>query len=842
MASKPAQVQHRVVSLLPSATEILCAIGGQKLLIGRSHEDNFPSSVTSLPILTGQVVSKEWTDAGAVDAIVSESIKSGRSLYTIDENQIRSLKPNFILTQHLCKVCAIDMKAVECLTNSMLPKPEIVSLNPHSLQEVLEDMTRLGSILNLESQAAYATNKLEFRIRKAIDYVAKFNNNTTNHIHQPKNVAFIEWSDPVYVGGHWTPQLIRMAGGIHPLNPNGEGAEGLYVQTGGAGKSFPVPIEAIIKSDPDIVIICPCGLSLKESRREADRIIKPLVSTNNNTNATEYWFHHLRAYKNQQVYIVDGDAMFNRPGPRLVDALEWLLRIIHNIDIHTYMKYVSTQNHENSLLAPTTSDSETLATECLLDIETAAQAFAYENYFNNNHNVSSQFNSNSTANNSAINMNTITYMNSLITPPSIFSSLKAETTTPQQIPTQQHIITSNNNNLMAMTDIEDIHHHACQMGQSTYIDPITGFTVFTEIAHLKRGKCCGNKCRHCPFGHYNVQPLLRSKQINQPTLLRATSTPKSFLVPRSNNNKLKKNNNNCQELVVVFWSGGKDSLLALLNIENNVLSSSLLNSSSTATNSNNTTNTNSANNINMENKKIVLFTHFNAENGHLDHQNISIQDVMDQAKALGHDLYLLPLPHQTDNNEYCRLVKNGLIHLYDLYNPQGLKTSNINNINTNSSSTSGVNSINTLPIETDYTPEIEKKITLVFGDLHLQDIKKWREQSFYPFSCVFPLFNMPYDNLLKQLWNLSTTATSAKANTVADTVNRGLIESIKISAWNGKVKNITINNNEGKDETVMGKEGINFNEQFLAQLPGYIDRMGENGEFHTHVVLKSRCI
>lgn len=307
--------QPRVVSVLPSATELLCFIGGEKLLVGRSHEDNYPPSITSLPVVTGQKTT--YTTAYDVDRQVANALRNGHSLYTLDVETIHSLRPDVILTQDICSVCAIDLQTVERMAAAMAPPPLVCSLNPESLEGVLENILQLGEAVGMECEAAAARESLLKRLA-AVDQAVL--NATLSKFVEPgnnkpplldrKKVAFIEWPDPLYVGGHWTPQLINRAGATHPLNEAG---------MGGAGKSFAVDPSDIIAIDPDLIVLAPCGLNLQMTRREHAR----LASTD--------WWPSLTAVRAGRVALVDGDAMFNRPGPRLVDALEWLVATLHGV-------------------------------------------------------------------------------------------------------------------------------------------------------------------------------------------------------------------------------------------------------------------------------------------------------------------------------------------------------------------------------------------------------------------------------------------------------------------------------------------------------------------------------
>ena len=321
----------RVASVLPSATEILCSIGGAHLLVGRSHEDNYPTTITHLPMLTDQLISKTWTNAAAVNAEVSCALNSGKSLYFLNGELLSELKPDLILTQDLCSVCAIDLAEVRLIASKMDPVPRVLSLDPQTLEDVLQDMIVVGEAVGMQAEAAAAKERYEDRVRAAVAaadaVLEEWEGIDTPQGKGRVKVAFIEWSDPIYVGGHWTPQLIFMAGGEHTLNPCGEGSPNSYVQIGGAGKSFPVTQESVTASDPDLVIVSPCGLDLEMSRREADRLM------------TQQWFLDLRAIKNKRLLVVDGDAMFNRPGPRLVDALEWLTSVFHETGSSAAVKH-----------------------------------------------------------------------------------------------------------------------------------------------------------------------------------------------------------------------------------------------------------------------------------------------------------------------------------------------------------------------------------------------------------------------------------------------------------------------------------------------------------------------
>lgn len=304
----------RVVSLLPSATETLSLLGGSRFLVGRSHECDYPPSVQDRPILTAATT--DFTTSAGVDRAVSAALAQGESLYTLDADLLRDLAPDVVLTQDLCEVCSIDLETVRRLCASMDPQPRVVSLNPTTLEEVFDDILTVGRVIGLEREGERAMVALRERLHRAQDHVNAY-------LDGPR-VVFLEWTDPCFAAGHWTPQLIERAGATHPLNPTAPlpdaGAGG---GPGGdhraAGKSVRVPAEVVERVRPEALIICPCGLDLEHTRREAERLLE------------QPWFRRLPAVEAGRVALVDGNQMFNRPGPRLVDAFEWLVGWLHEL-------------------------------------------------------------------------------------------------------------------------------------------------------------------------------------------------------------------------------------------------------------------------------------------------------------------------------------------------------------------------------------------------------------------------------------------------------------------------------------------------------------------------------
>ena len=306
----------RVVSLLPSATELLFAAGGGDLLVGRSHECDWPPEAMHAPVLTAARVAHvagasgagaagvgvSAPDARAIDAEVREALSAGQSLYSLDEARLAALRPDVILTQDLCEVCSIDLRTVERVARALPNAPRIVNLNPTTVWQVLDDLLAVGEAVGRADAARSAATALRDRLWTAAERSVPFTDGPS--------VLFLEWSDPPFVGGHWTPELIEMAGGRHPLNRAG-------------AKSRVATTAEIAASAPERVVVCPCGYPLA-AVREAVRALEGHA-----------WWESLepvRAARNAarrgeacaRVMLVDGNQMFNRPGPRLVDAMEWL--------------------------------------------------------------------------------------------------------------------------------------------------------------------------------------------------------------------------------------------------------------------------------------------------------------------------------------------------------------------------------------------------------------------------------------------------------------------------------------------------------------------------------------
>ncbi|WP_019505553.1 cobalamin-binding protein [Pleurocapsa sp. PCC 7319] len=284
----------KIVSLLPSATEIIDCLGLTDALVGRSHECDYPPSVKDLPVCTEARLNSH-KNSGEIDNDVQTLMQKALSIYKIKTEVLEDLQPTHIITQDQCDVCAVNLpeveRAIAKLTNS---HPQIISLQPDLLNEVWEDIERVANTLGVEAKPAL--NKLQSRINIISDKVKDLSEKPT--------VVAIEWTEPLMVGANWIPELIEIAGGKSLLSVKGKHSP--YISW-----------ESLVEANPDVIVIMPCGFDLERTEKESQ-----VLTQNPNWNS-------LKAVKNDKVFIVDGNAYFNRPGPRLVDSAEVLAEIFH---------------------------------------------------------------------------------------------------------------------------------------------------------------------------------------------------------------------------------------------------------------------------------------------------------------------------------------------------------------------------------------------------------------------------------------------------------------------------------------------------------------------------------
>jgi iron complex transport system substrate-binding protein len=285
----------RIVSLLPSATEIVCALGGEAQLVGRSHECDFPPSILSLPIVTESRIDSSANSA-SIDARVKDALRDGDSLYRIRAGLLEGLRPDLIITQAQCAVCAVGLKDVEEVVGRMVnSRPRIVALNPQSLADVWQSFHEVAEAMGVPEKGAQLAAECRERIRGTSARANGWGRRPT--------VACIEWIEPLMAAGNWVPEMVELAGGVNLF--------------GEPGKHAPwIAFEDLYRQDPDVIVAMPCGFDLARTRREMPAL------------TSRPGWDRLRAVRNGRVHVADGSALFNRPGPRLVEALEMLAEAI----------------------------------------------------------------------------------------------------------------------------------------------------------------------------------------------------------------------------------------------------------------------------------------------------------------------------------------------------------------------------------------------------------------------------------------------------------------------------------------------------------------------------------
>jgi iron complex transport system substrate-binding protein len=281
-------VRVRIASLLPSSTEIVCAIGAGDRLVGVTHECDFPATVRALPALTSSLLPGDAVTPGEIDRHVRANVHAGSSLYALDEKLLATLEPGLIITQELCAVCAVSYEIVAQAARRLRGDPRVVSLEPSSLEDVYANIAWIGELVGAEAGAHALLARLRAREAALRERVA-------GRV-RPGTVV-LEWTDPPMSGGHWTPGLVELAGGAPLLAHPGVNSQVLTW-------------EAIAAADPDVVIVAPCGYDLPHALAAARAL-----------DGNPAW-RALRAVRSGRAYAMDGNAYVNRPGPRLIDTAE----------------------------------------------------------------------------------------------------------------------------------------------------------------------------------------------------------------------------------------------------------------------------------------------------------------------------------------------------------------------------------------------------------------------------------------------------------------------------------------------------------------------------------------
>ena len=286
----------RIVSLLPSATEIVCALGLEEQLVGITHECDYPASVGQKPRLTASRISHETMTSAQIDHAVRSQLDGHGSIYDLDEERLRALKPDLILTQELCEVCAVSYKRVERAARMFETEVRVVSLEPNTVEDILANIRTVGQLTGSEAQAEELVQKLSARIDRLAAALAG--------VETRPRTLMLEWLEPPFAPGHWVPEQVAFAGGDHSFGEMGRA-------------SRTTTAEEINTYAPEAVIMIPCGYYKEDIIRQLPHSTLPAG------------WESLPAVRRGEVWAVDATSYFSRPGPRVVVGMEILARILH---------------------------------------------------------------------------------------------------------------------------------------------------------------------------------------------------------------------------------------------------------------------------------------------------------------------------------------------------------------------------------------------------------------------------------------------------------------------------------------------------------------------------------
>jgi iron complex transport system substrate-binding protein len=287
-------MQTRIVSFLPSATEILYELGMGDQVLAVTHECNYPTDAKSKPKVIHASFDPEKMSSKEIDNKVIELMHSGKDIYILDEQVLKKANPELIVAQGICEVCSPYTREINRAVTLLGGKPEVLVLDPNNLDDILQNIIRIGNKVGRQEKA----RDFVIQLQKRIDHIKN-----TSKISRPR-VVCIEWLDPLFTSGHWVPQMVEMAGGTNGISSTGD-------------KSRRMEIDEIMEFDPDILVLMPCGFDVKRTIMEYEKLLE-----------NEKW-NSLRAVKQGEVYAVNSNEYFSKPGPRTVVGLEILAKIIH---------------------------------------------------------------------------------------------------------------------------------------------------------------------------------------------------------------------------------------------------------------------------------------------------------------------------------------------------------------------------------------------------------------------------------------------------------------------------------------------------------------------------------
>ena len=289
----------KICSLLPSATEVIALLGLSDELVGISHECDYPPSVKNVPVMVEPMIPAHGLSSTDIDRQVRQLVASGQRLYRLNDHLVRQAQPDLIISQDLCHVCAVTPDQLHDALRAMSRQPTVLTLNPTTVHDMIDDVVRIGDAAGRSAEG----HRLATQLRDRLDAIR---NRTQSLSHRPR-VVCIEWLSPLYIAGHWVPEMVQLAGG-----------QDVLAQPGSPSRI--VTWDEVLATAPDLLIVMPCGFSIEQTHTELLRLIQQPVQ----------W--RLSPALAEHTYLVDASSYFSRPGPRLIDGIEILAAILHPSD------------------------------------------------------------------------------------------------------------------------------------------------------------------------------------------------------------------------------------------------------------------------------------------------------------------------------------------------------------------------------------------------------------------------------------------------------------------------------------------------------------------------------
>ncbi len=284
----------RIISLLPAATEMIYDLGLAKNLVGVSFDSDYPTSVRKLPQVVTTLL-PQGLSSKEIDKRVRKAKHTGIGIFHTDQELLKHLKPNLIISQELCEVCAIGTSEIKKAARILKNEIQTISLEPESVGDIFENINLVGEVTNKKKAAQNLVTNLSQRISTVVKKVRN---------KQKPRALIIEWLEPLMVAGHWVPEMVELAGGLNLLTTKG-------------AVSKTITWERVVKANPDILIIAPCGFDIVRTKKELGIILR------------RKGFENLKAARSNNIYLVDGNAYLTRPGPRIIDGVEIFAEIFH---------------------------------------------------------------------------------------------------------------------------------------------------------------------------------------------------------------------------------------------------------------------------------------------------------------------------------------------------------------------------------------------------------------------------------------------------------------------------------------------------------------------------------